>query len=113
MAYYNIGEYQKSVTEFEKVENRLPFRTLWYQIEPIQAYYELGNYERVFQITDKVLNYHNKAFSELYLIRGQIYNSEAVSSSAYLKEDEKDLAKKEFEKAILYNKNFANKVPAV
>ena len=95
VALYNIGEYRKSVEEFEKVENELPFRTLWYQIEPIQAYFELGEYERVFSITDKILNNHNRAFSELYIIRGDIY----------LKQNRENLARREYEKAVLYNKN--------
>ncbi len=96
---FNIGDYQRSVEEFEKVEARLPFRTLWYQIEPIQAYFELGNYQRVFQITDKVLNNWNRAFSELYFIRGQIYQKQGNSQAA----------SQELEKAIFYNTNY---VPA-
>lgn len=103
VALYNAGEYQKSTSEFEKVENKLPFRTLWYQIEPIQAYFELGNYDRVFEITDRVLNNHNRAFSELYFIRGQIY----------LKQGDKEGAKEEFEKASFYNKNFSSKIPTI
>ena len=95
IAYANSGDYQKSVEEFEKVENRLPFRTLWYQIEPIQAYYELGNYERVFEITDKILNNHNRAFSELYIIRGNIYKKQGNIAQA----------RSEFEKAVFYNEN--------
>ena len=95
VALYNIGEYRKSVEEFEKVENELPFRTLWYQIEPIQAYFELGEYERVFSITDKILNNHNRAFSELYIIRGDVY----------LKQNRESSAKEEYENAVLYNKN--------
>jgi tetratricopeptide (TPR) repeat protein len=95
VAYYKLGQYQKSVEEFEKVENRLPFRTLWYQIEPILAYYELEEYDRVIQISDKILNYHNRAFSELYVLKGNIY----------LKRGDKQAARQEFEKAILYNKN--------
>ncbi len=95
VALHNIGDYQRSVEEFEKVENSLPFRTLWYQIEPIEAYYELGNYDRVFEITDRVLNYHNRAFSELYLIRGNIYKNQGNLESA----------RAEFEKAVFYNTN--------
>lgn len=95
VAYYNLGEYQRSVEEFEKIENQLPFRTLWYQTEPILAYYELGNSDRVFEITDKVLNNHNRAFSELYLIRGNIY----------LAQGNQQTARTEFEKAVLYNGN--------
>jgi hypothetical protein len=93
VAYYNVGEYEKSVEEFEKVESLLPFRTLWYQIEPIEAYYELSDYDRVFQITDRVLNFHNRAFSELYIIRGKIYQSQGKT----------DLARQEFQNAVLYN----------
>jgi len=95
VALYNIGDYQRSVEEFEKVENLLLFRTLWYQIEPIQAYFELENYQRVFSITDKILNNGNRAFSEIYLIRGKIY----------LKQGDREMAKQEFEKAVYYNKN--------
>src|SRR3989344_2364563 len=96
VALYEVGDFQRSVEEFEKIENLLPFRTLWYQIEPIQAYYELGNYDRVFQITDKILNNGNLAFSELYYLRGQIY----------LKQNDKEAARQEFEKAILYKHNY-------
>lgn len=95
VAAYNTGDYKRSVEEFEKVEFQLPFRALWYQIEPIKAYYELGNYDRVFETTTRVLNNHNRAFSELYLIRGE----------TYLKQNKPELARQEFEKAVLYNRN--------
>lgn len=95
VAFFNIRDYRGSVTEFEKVENLLPFRTLWYQIEPIEAYFELGNYDRVFQITDKILNNHNRAFSELYILRGKVYQKQGNTAAARV----------EFEKAVLYNQN--------
>lgn len=103
VAYYKTGDYQKSVEAFEKVESRLPFRTLWYQIEPIEAYYELGQYDRVFAITDKVLQNQNRAFSELYFIRGKIYQNQGNLEAA----------KQEFDKAVLYNQNFSTKVPQI
>jgi len=95
VALYNIGDYSGSVREFEKVEAQLPFRTLWYQIEPIQAYFNLGNYQRVFEISDHILNNGNRAYSELYIIRGNIY----------LKQGNKEAARQEFEKAVIYNEN--------
>lgn len=95
VALYNTKDYKRSVEEFEKVEEFLPSRTLWYQIEPIEAYYMLGNYDRVFQITDRILNSSNRAFSELYVLRGKIYKEQGKL----------DLAKNEFEKAIYYNSN--------
>lgn len=95
VALHNSKEFKESTKEFEKIETRLSPRTLWYQIEPIQSYYEIGNYPKVFEMTDKILNNHNRAFSELYVLRGKIYQ----------KQGQFDLAKEEFEKAVLYNKN--------
>lgn len=95
VANYYLGDFQKSVEEYEKVETQLPFRTLWYQIEPIQAYYELGNYNRVFAISDSILNNQNSAYSELYLIRGNIYK----------KQENLEAARAEYEKAVYYNSN--------
>lgn len=95
VAYYKLGEYEKSVEEFEKVENKLSFRTLWYQIDPILSYYELGNDERVLQITERVLNNQNRAFSELYILRGKIYERQGNNENA----------RQEYQKAIFYNSN--------
>ncbi len=95
VAYERIGEYKRSVEEFEKIESKLSRRTLWYQIDPIQAYFALGKYDKVFALTDIVLNNGNIAFSELYLLRGQIY----------LKQGNKEAARSEFEKALFYNSN--------
>ncbi len=94
VAYYHAKEYEKSVEEFEKVEKRLSMRALWYQIEPILSYYELGNYKRVLEITDAVLSNQNAAFSELYIVRGDVYR----------KQGDVTKARAEFEKAVKYNK---------
>ncbi len=96
VAYYNVGNFQKSVEEYEKVESQLSFRTLWYQIEPVQAYYELGNYDKVFTITNQLLYNQNLAYEQAYLVRGK----------SYQKQGQNDLARQEFEKAVLYNPNW-------
>lgn len=103
VALYHVGEYEQSVAEFEEVESQLPFRTLWYQIEPILAYYELGDFDRVFQITDQILNSNNRAFSELYLIRGRIYQQQGNTNQA----------RAEFEKAVQYNRNLREAQEAI
>lgn len=95
VAYYHLKKFDKSVEEFEKIQSHLPAHTLWYQTEPIKSYYELGNYDKVLTLTDNILNNGNRAFSELYILRGEIY----------LKQKEKKLAQQEFEKAIKYNSN--------
>lgn len=93
VAYYHLGDYKKSVVEYEKAAPGLPFRTLWYQIEPVDAYFKLGDYDRVFEISDSILNNQNRAYSELYLLRGQIYE----------KQGNKEAARTEYENAVFYN----------
>lgn len=96
VALFYTGDFQRSVDEFEIVESRLPFRALWYQIEPIQAYMALGDYDRVLVLTDKILNNKNRAFSELYYMRGKIYQERGQNA----------LARAEYEQAVRYNQNF-------
>ncbi|MDP3941530.1 MAG: C39 family peptidase [bacterium] len=96
VALYHLGRYDDATKRFEAVESRLPFRTLWYQIEPILAYQQLKNYDRVLALSDQILHNYNRAFSELYYIRGQVFEEKGES----------DQARSEYEKAVYYNKNF-------
>lgn len=94
-ASYHLGDYQRSVSEYEAVSASLPRRMLWYQIEPILAYKELGNYDKVFEIANTIIENGNRAFSELYLLKGEIYLIQGNSAAA----------KEQFELAVLYNQN--------
>lgn len=95
-SYYHLRDYQKSAEYFEKVEGKLPRRMMWYQIEPILAYKELKNYERVFELTTKILTTGNLAFSELYQIRGEIHLEQGEIGEAW----------GQFERALRYNENY-------
>lgn len=96
VGYYHLGDYESSIKYFEEVEDRLPRRMMWYQIEPIRSYVEVGNYDKVFSLIEHILGDGNRAFSELYYIRGQIY----------LERGEVDKAREEFEQAVYYNSGF-------
>lgn len=96
LSFYHLGQYQKAIEAFEAVEAKLPYRILWYQIEPILAYAKTGNVDRVFSLTDTILSNGNRAFSELYQIRGELY----------LESKNFDAAQREFELAVFYNENF-------
>jgi Peptidase_C39 like family len=95
VALYYVGDYLGSVREFERVQSSLPFRMLWYQIEPIEAYYRLGDYQKVFTLSDTILNGGNRAFSQLYIIRGMIDKKQGNLAAA----------RAEFENAVFYNTN--------
>lgn len=103
VALYNLGDYQGSVREFELVKNMLPARTLWYQIEPILSYYQLGQYDQVFAITSSILEGGNRAFSELYLLRGNIL----------AKQGDQEGARGQYQLALKYNENLRSAKEAV
>ncbi len=103
VASYHLGEFQQSIADFEAVQSKLPMRHLWYQIEPIQAYFELKEYQKVLSLTRQILDNHNRAFSELYLIRGQTYQNL----------NQPNQARFEYNQAILYNANFTAKIPQI
>ncbi|HYF10211.1 MAG TPA: C39 family peptidase [Candidatus Paceibacterota bacterium] len=96
-ASFYLGDYERTVAEFEKVEKSLARRTMWYQMEPIEAYSKLGNHARVFSLSDRILNDGNRGYSELYLLKGKSYQAQGKL----------DLARAEYEKALLYHKNSA------
>ena len=75
VALYHIGEYRQSIAVYETVAASLPFRTLWYQLEPILAYYQVGDYDKVLALSNQILQKENKAYSELYQLQAQIYIS--------------------------------------
>jgi tetratricopeptide (TPR) repeat protein len=95
-AQYHLGRFAESVQAYEEVEGYLPSRMLWYQTEPIAAYGKVGNSEKVMSLTNGILNNNNRAFSELYQVRGE----------TFLAQGNKEAARAEFEKALFYNKNF-------
>lgn len=99
-AKYHLGDYKGAVEAYEKISSNLPPRMFWYQLEPLRAYLALGNYEKVFEMTDSVLMNGNQAFSELYEMRGDAYKAQGNTIAAQA----------EYDKAILYNKNLAKKI---
>ncbi|MGH2346375.1 MAG: C39 family peptidase, partial [Chloroflexota bacterium] len=95
VALYYLGKYRQSVREFEAVQSRLPARTLWYQIEPIEAYYALGDYQTVISLSNQVLNSGDRAFSQLYILLGEIDKKQGNTQAA----------RAEFQNAVFYNTN--------
>lgn len=95
-AYFHLGDTKRSVASYDKAKDGLPDRILWYQYEPLYAYQKEKRYDNILEIADGILNNGNKAYSELYQLRGEIY----------LERGDKEAARSEFEHALYYNTNF-------
>lgn len=92
IALFHLDDYEKSIELFESVENRLPSRMLWYQTEPAEAYLKTHQYDKLFALSEQMLVF-NRAFSEVYIMRG----------IAYKEQGNNEIAAQEFDKALLYN----------
>ncbi len=93
IASYHLANPKETVRLYEQVASQLPARMLWYQIEPIDAYRQLGNTGRVFELSDQILNSGNRGYSELYVVRGK----------ALLGEGRNEEARAQFETALRYH----------
>jgi tetratricopeptide (TPR) repeat protein len=92
---YRLGKVDDAIEQFEKIEPLLSSRMLWYQTEPIQAYLKAKNYDKVMQMTERILTNNNLAYAELYLLRAEAYRQQGNGTAA----------QGELEKAKEYNQN--------
>lgn len=92
-----MQKFQEAKESFEKAESLgLPRRALWYLTWPVKIYRELGEYDKVFALAEKVFTSGAVPSSEYYYERGLVY----------LAQNQKEKAKIEFNLALQYQPNF-------
>ena len=98
-----LGEYEKASAAFDQARAiGLPWRMLWYQFGPYEAYYQVGRYEDVILLTEVTLQ-DRPYFEESYYYRGL---AEAALG-------ELEQAKSDLERAVKRNPNFDPAVDAL
>lgn len=66
-----LGDYKNAAIAYDRAgEIGLPWRMLWYQFGPLQAYYETGEYQQVINLVDATLKNTNSV-EELYYWKGR------------------------------------------
>jgi tetratricopeptide (TPR) repeat protein len=93
VALTHVGRYDEAVAAFEAIEASLPPRMLWYQIEPIEAYLQTKQYDKVFAMTNHILNNNNRGYAELYILQGNAHQALGDMASA----------RTAYENAVFYN----------
>jgi tetratricopeptide (TPR) repeat protein len=94
--YNALGEYDKAATAFDQARAiGLPWRMLWYQFGPYEAYYQAGRYEDIITLADATLK-DRPYFEEAYYYKGQ-----ALAALG-----DTDAARENFVKAAAFNPNF-------
>ncbi|MCP4415759.1 MAG: hypothetical protein GY805_04000 [Chloroflexi bacterium] len=99
-SYNAAGDYERASTAFDQARAiGLPWRMLWYQFGPYEAYYQIGRFEDVILLADVTLK-DRPYFEESFYYKGLALA--AVGETA--------VAEQNLEKAAEFNPNFA---PAV
>jgi tetratricopeptide (TPR) repeat protein len=94
--YNALGQYEEAATAYDQARAiGLPWRMLWYQFGPYEAYYQVGRYEDVLLLADTTLK-DRPYFEESFYYKGL----------AHAALDETKLARENLEKAAEFNPNF-------
>lgn len=93
---YSLGEYSQAKDAFEKSRSLgWPKRMLWYQIQPVQAYNSLKEYNKALEMADIAL-WSNDSFAEAHLEKAIAHKGLGNTQKA----------REEANKALFYSPNF-------
>ena len=102
-SYNANGEYERASTAFDQARAiGLPWRMLWYQFGPYEAYFEVGRYEDVILLADVTLQ-DRPYFEESFYYKGLALAATGETAAAA----------ENLEKAATFNPNFAPAVVAL
>ena len=93
--YNALGDYEAAATAFDQARALgLPWRMLWYQFGPYEAYYQVGRYEDVILLADTTLK-DRPYFEESFYYKGLALAAQGDEAAA----------QELFEKAATFNPN--------
>lgn len=95
-AYVALKQYDNAAIAFDQaLRLNLPFRMLWYQFGPYEAFYNIGDYANVHALANSTIA-TTRYVEESYYWKGMAYAAEGNTSAAI----------DEFNTALRYNDNF-------
>ena len=101
--YNALADYEKAATAFDQARSLgLPWRMLWYQFGPYEAYYQVGRYEDMILLADVTLK-DRPYFEESFYYKGLALAAQGESAAA----------QNNFEDAADFNPNFAPAIAAL
>jgi hypothetical protein len=89
-AWFNIGtsltvmgEYERAATAFDRARREgVPWRMLWYQFEPFEAYYGAGRYDELLSLASSNLNNGAVWVEETHYWQGRAYAAQGRANDA-------------------------------
>ena len=91
-----LGRYQEAATAFDQAQrNKLPWRMMWYQFGPFEAYYETQRYDDVLSLVQINLN-NAEELEETYYWQGRVRQAQGQTEQAAVS----------YRRALGYNPNY-------
>lgn len=97
-SYTRLGDYERASAAYDRAfQLNLPFRFLWYQFGPFEAYYNAGRYDEVLALVQNNINSAGNYVEESFYWQGMVYAAQGRNSEASAA----------FQRAIAQNPNYA------
>ncbi len=91
-----LGDYRRAANAYaQSMRHNLPWRMLWYQFGPFEAFYETGQYDQVMSLVNINLNQAEEV-EETFYWRGRVYAAQGETSRA----------RADFNRVLALNPNF-------
>lgn len=82
-AFTRLGEYEQAANAFDIARQLdLPFRIMWYQFAPFEAYFGAGRYDDVLVLAETTINNSDERIEEAYYWRGRVYAAQGRARDA-------------------------------
>jgi tetratricopeptide (TPR) repeat protein len=78
-----LGRYEEAAAAFDQaIAKRLPFRMLWYQFGPFEAYFNVGRYTDVLALAENNLATGADLVEETHYWMGRVYEAQGDTAQA-------------------------------
>lgn len=82
-ALTRLGRYEQAASAYDEATRRmLPFRMLWYQFGPFEAYFNVGRYDDVMGLVQNNLTNGAQYVEETYYWQGRVYEARGQNNEA-------------------------------
>jgi tetratricopeptide (TPR) repeat protein len=96
-ALTRLGRYEEAAAAFDQATRAgMPWRTMWYQFEPFEAYFNIGDYDSVLLYVENNLNNGGIYVEETHYWRGRVFEAQGRTAEA----------RSAFREALRRNRNF-------
>ncbi len=82
-SYTKLGDYERAAAAFDHARQLdLPYRMLWYQFGPFEAYFETGRYDDVLALAANNANTSDNFVEETFYWEGRVYAAQGKRAEA-------------------------------